>query len=193
MFIQFYLLISIKHKKFSNLGAKAVKLGACQDEYIFAIKLSTDCSWLSFPSSIWQLLVRITDNNNLSSNCGLHSFDVDLFNNNHPLIVKHKLLTTVAENYTSGLVHCELVCQVQNDSINRCLIIPLNPIKLNSLYFVKAEKREKILLINPLEDRHKYVFKYPENVSLADCLTVITNRNKHRTSKSFYKNIIGEC
>ncbi|KAF0753240.1 Uncharacterized protein FWK35_00018072 [Aphis craccivora] len=171
-------------------GAKAVKLGACQDEYIFAIKLSTDCSWLSFPSSIWQLLVRITDDNNLSSNCGLHSFDVDLFNNNHPLIVKHKLLATVAENYTSGLVHCELVCQVQNDSINRCLIIPLNPIKLNSLYFVKAEKREKILLINPLEDRHKYVFKFPENVSLADCLTVITNRNKHRTSKSFYKNII---
>jgi len=129
----------------------------------------------------------------LSSNCGLHSFDVDIFNNNHPLIVKHKLLATVAENYTSGLVHCELVCQVQNDSINRCLIIPLNPIKLNSLYFVKAEKREKILVINPLEDRHKYVFKFPENVSLADCLTVITNRNKHRTSKSFHKNIIGKC
>jgi hypothetical protein len=138
-------------------------------------------------------LVRITDNNNLSSNCGLHSFDVDLFDNNHPLLVKHHLLATVAENCTSGSVHCELVCQVQNDSINRCLIIPLNPIKLNSLYFVKAEKREKILVINPLEDRHKYVFKFPENVSLSDCLTIITNRNKHRTSKSFYKNIIGKC
>ncbi|XP_022165272.1 uncharacterized protein LOC111030188 isoform X2 [Myzus persicae] len=171
-------------------GAKAVKLGACQDEYIFAIKLSTDCSWLSFPSSIWQLLVRITDNNNLSSNCRVHFFDVDIFNNNHPLMVKHRLLATVAENCTSGLVHCELVCQVQNDSTNRCLIIPLNPIKLNSLYFVKAEKREKILVMNPLEDRHKNVFKFPENISLIDCLTVITNKNKHRTSKSFYKNII---
>ncbi|XP_001948571.1 uncharacterized protein LOC100165824 [Acyrthosiphon pisum] len=171
-------------------GAKAVKLGACQNEYIFAIKLSTDCSWLSFPSSIWQLLVRITDSNNLSSNCALHSFDVDLFDNNHPLMVKHRLLATVAENCTSGLVQCELVCQVQNDSINRCLIIPLNPIKLNSLYFVKAEKREKILVMNPLEDRHKNVFKFPENISLLDCLTVITNRNKHRISKSFYKNII---
>lgn len=108
-------------------------------------------------------------------------------------MVKHHLLATVAENCTSGLVHCELVCQVQNDSINRCLIIPLNPIKLNSLYFVKAEKREKILVMNPLEDRHKYVFKFPDNVSITDCLTVITNRNKHRTSKSFYKNIIGKC
>lgn len=169
-----------------------MKLGACQDEYIFAIKLSIGCAWLSFPSSIWQLLVRITDNNNMSSNCGLHSFDVDVFNNNHPLMVKHRLLAIVAENCTSGLVQCELVCQVQNDLINQCLIIPLNPIKLNSLYFVKAEKREKILVMNPLEDRHKNVFKFPENISLVDCLAVITNRNKHRISKSFYKTIIGK-
>ncbi|KAL4131403.1 hypothetical protein QTP88_008719 [Uroleucon formosanum] len=169
--------------------AKAVKLGACQNEYIFAIKLSTDCSWLSFPSSTWQLLVRVTDSYNLSSYCTLHSFNVDLFNNNHPIMVKHRLLATVAENCTSGLVHCELVCQIQNYSI-RCLVIPLNPIKLNSLYFVKAEKREKILVMNPLEDRHRNVFKFPENITLVDFLTVVTNRNKHRISKSFYKNII---
>lgn len=106
-------------------------------------------------------------------------------------MVKHRLLATVAENCTSGLVHCELVCQIQNYSI-RCLVIPLNPIKLNSLYFVKAEKREKILVMNPLEDRHRNVFKFPENITLVDFLTVITNRNKHRISKSFYKNIIGK-
>lgn len=76
--------------------------------------------------------------------------------------------------------------------INNCLVIPLNPVKLNSLYFLKAEKREKIPAINPLEDRHKYVFEFPEHLSLTECITVITNRNKHRTSKSLYTNIIGK-
>ncbi|XP_025414302.1 uncharacterized protein LOC112686300 [Sipha flava] len=170
-------------------GAKAVKLGACQDQYILAIKLSTDCPWLSFSSTIWQLLVRVTDSKNSSSNCGLHPFNIDLFNNNHPLIVKHHLFATLAENCTSGFVYCDLVCQVQNELMNRFLIIPLNPVKLNALYFVKAEKREKIPVINPMEDRHKYVFKYPDNLSLTECLTIITERNKHRISKSLYTNI----
>lgn len=176
-----------------NLGAKAVKLGACHDQYILAIKLSTDCPWLSFSSKIWQLLVHVTDNKNVSSNYGLYSFNVDLFDNSHPLIVKHYLFTTIAENCTSGIVYCDLVCQVQNELMNHSLIIPLNPVKLNALYFVKAEKREKIPVINPMEDRHKYVFKYPDNLSLAECLTIITERNKHRISKSLYTNITGKC
>lgn len=176
---------------FINIGAKAVKLGALHGEYIFAIKLSTDCTWLSFPSTFWKVLVRITDNKNSSSNCFLHSFNVDMFNNNHPLLVKHHLLASVAENCTSGLVYCELVCQIQSDLINHCLVIPLHPIKLNSLYFVKVEKREMIPLMNTLEDQYKYVCKFPENVSLAECFTIILNKNKHRTSKLIYTNITG--
>jgi len=106
--------------------------------------------------------------------------------------VKHHLLDIVAENCTSGLVYCELICQIQNDLINNCFVIPLNPIKLNSLYFISAEKRSKIPVMNPLGDRHRYVFEFPEHLSLSECLTIITNRNKHRTSKSLYTNIIGK-
>lgn len=192
MFIKLLLSISKYHLIFLNIGAKAVKLGALQSEYIFAIKLSTDCLWLSFSSTIWKILVRITDSKNGSSNCYLHSFNVDVFNNNHPLIVKHHLLATVAENCSSGLVYCELVCQIQNDLINHCLVIPLNPIKLNSLYFVKAEKREMVPMMNTLENRHKCIFKFPENLSLTECFTIIINRNKHRTSKSYFTNITGK-
>lgn len=107
--------------------------------------------------------------------------------------MKHHLSATVAENCTSGMVHCDLVCQVQNKLMIHSLIIPLNPIKLNALYFVKAQEREKIPVINPMEDRHKFVFQYPENVSLAECLTIVTERNKHRISKTLYTNIIGKC
>lgn len=179
---QFYS--STKSSHFSNVGAKAVKLGANQDEYIFAIKLSIDCSWLSFPSEIWQLLVCVTNNENSSSNCSSHPLNINGFNHNHSFIVKHRLPATVAENCYSGLVYCQLVCKIPNDLINHCFVIPLNPLKLNSLYFVKAEKREKIPLINPLEDQHRYIFKFPDNMTFAECLTVVTNRNKHRTSKS---------
>lgn len=136
-------------------------------------------------------MVHVTDNKNSSSTCELHLFDVDLFNNNCPLTVKHKLLDTAAENCTSGTVYCELVCLMQNDLVNRCLVIPLNPVKLNALYFVKAEKQAKISVLNPLSDRHKYVFKFPDHFSLPECLTIITNRNKHRMSKTLYTNIIG--
>lgn len=132
------------------------------------------------------------DSKNSSSNCGLYSFDVNLFDNNHPITVKHNLLTKLAENCSSGMVYCELICQIKNELINNHLIIPLYPIKLNSLYFVKAEKREKIPVVNALEERQKYIFKFPENLSFTECLTLITNKNKHRTSKSLYTNIIGK-
>jgi len=102
---------NVSFKFYKYIGAKAVKLGASQNKYIFAIQLSTDCAWLSFPSTIWQLLVRVTNDKNSSSHYGLHSVDINLFNNNHPLIVKHHLLDIVAENCTSGLVYCELICQ----------------------------------------------------------------------------------
>jgi len=174
------------------IGTKAVKLGAHQNEYIFAIKLSINCAWLTFPSTIWKLLVRITNNENSSSNCGLYPVNVNLFNNSHPLIVKHNLLDTVAQTCTSGLVYCELICQIQNDLVNNCLVIPLKPIKLNSLYFINVEKREKIPVMNHLEDRHKYIFEFPEHLSLLECLTIITNKNKHRISKSLYTNTIGK-
>lgn len=136
-------------------------------------------------------MVRITDNTNSSSSCELHLFDVDIFNNNCPLIVKHNLLDTIAENCTFGTVYCELVCLMQNDIVNRCLVIPLNPVKLNALYFVKAEKQANIPALNPLEERHKYVFKFPDHYTLSECLTIITNRNKHRMSKTLYTNIMG--
>jgi len=168
-----------------------MKLGASQDEYTFAIKLSINCSWLSFSSSIWKILIRVTDNKNTSSNCSLHSFNVDIFNNNNSLMIKHHLLTTTAKNCATGFVYCELVCRIKNDFINSCLVIPLSTIKLNALYFVKAEKQENFLAINPLEDQHKYVFKFPEHLSLLECLIVLTNKNKHRMSKSLYKNITG--
>lgn len=126
----------------------------------------------------------ITNSENSSSNCALHPLNVNVFNHNHSIIIKHHLPATVAENCSSGLVHCQLVSKIQNDLINYCLVIPLYPIKLNSMYFVKAEKREKIPLINPLENQHRYIFKFPNNMTFAECLTVVTNRNKHRTSKS---------
>lgn len=176
---------------YKNIGAKAVKLGACSDNYIFAIRLTTDCSWVAFPSKLWRLLIRVTDNKNSSSNCEVHLFDVDLFNNNCPLTVKHCLLDTIAENCTSGTVYCELVCLMQNDLVNQCLVIPLNPVKLNALYFVKAEKQANIQALNPLEDQHKYIFKFPDCFSLLECLTIITNKNKHRMSKTLYANITG--
>lgn len=100
-------------------------------------------------------------------------------------------MDTTAENCTSGTVYCEMVCLMHNDLVNRCLVIPLNPVKLNALYFVKAEKQANIEVLNPLLDRHKYVFKFPDYFSLSECLTIITNRNKHRISKTLYKNIIG--
>lgn len=192
MLIELLLSILKYHLNFINIGAKAIKFGALQDEYIFAIKLSTNCSWLSFSSSIWKILVRVTDSKNLLSNCCLHSFNVDVFNNNHPLIVKHHLLATVSKNCSSGLVYCELVCQIQNDLINHCLVIPLNPIKLNSLYFVKTEKREMIQVMTTLENLHKYIFKFPENLSPLECFAIIIRRNKHRMSKSFFTNITGK-
>lgn len=107
-------------------------------------------------------------------------------------MVKHHLPAIVAENCTSGLVYCQLVSKIQNSLIDHCLVIPLNPIKLNSLYFVKAEKREKIPLVNPLEDQHKYIFKIPNNLTFTECLTVITNKNKHRTSKSLYTHLLSK-
>lgn len=106
--------------------------------------------------------------------------------------MKHHLSTSIVKNYASGLVYCELVCQVHNDLINHCLVIPLNPVKLNSLYFVKVEKREKIPMMNPFEYQHKYIFKYPEHLSLSECITIITNKNKHRTSKSLNTIITGK-
>lgn len=106
--------------------------------------------------------------------------------------MKHHISESIAKNCTFGTVYCELVCQLQNEFINRSLIIPLCPVKLNSLYFVKVVKREKVPVINPLEDQHKYVFKFPENMSLVECLMIIINKNKHRTSKSLYTNIIGK-
>lgn len=136
-------------------------------------------------------MVRVTDNTNSSSNCGLYSFNVNLFDNNHPITVKHHLSSKLAEYCASGMIYFELVCQIQNEFINNYLIIPLHPIKLNSLYFVKVEKQEKVQVVNALENRQKYVFKFPENLSLTECLTMITNKNKHRTSKSLYMNIIG--
>lgn len=169
-----------------------MKLGARQDEYIVAIKLSTNCSWLSFPSKIWQLLVRVIDSENTTSDCELHSFDVDAFDSCHPLVIKHRVSAAIIKNCSSGSVCCELMCQIKNDFTNRCLVVPLCPIKLNALYFVKAEKREKIAVINPLENRHKYVFKFPEHLTLAECLTVLMNKNKHRTSKSLLTNIMGK-
>lgn len=111
---------------------------------------------------------------------------MNVFNNNHSLIVKHHLPATVAENCSSGLIYCQLVSKIQNDFINHCLIIPLYPIKLNSLYFVKPEKQEKIPLSNPLEDQHKYIFQFPNNLTFIECLNVVTNKNKHRTSKSLF-------
>lgn len=107
-------------------------------------------------------------------------------------MVKHHISASIAKNCTFGTVYCELVCQLQNEFVNRSLIIPLWPVKLNALYFVKAVKGEKLPMINPLEDQHKYVFKYPENMSLVECLSVIINRNKHRISKSLYTSIIGK-
>lgn len=166
-----------------------MKLGALQDEYIVAIKLSTDCSWLSFPSIVWQLLVRVIDCENTMSNCCLHSFDTNLFDRHHPLVIKHRVLASVIKNCYSGSVCCELVCQIKNDFINRCLVVPLSPIKLNALYFVKAEKLEKIAVMNPMEYRHKYVFKFPEYLTLLECLTILINKNKHRMSKSLLTNI----
>lgn len=127
----------------------------------------------------------------MSSNCGVYPFDVNLFNSNHPLTVKHHLLATIAKNCSSGSVCCELVCQIQSDLTNHCLVIPLNPVELNALYFIKAEKREKIPVMNPMVDQHRYIFKYPEYLSLEECINIITNRNKHRISRSLYKNIVG--
>lgn len=106
--------------------------------------------------------------------------------------MKHCLSSKLAEYYASGIIYLELVCQIQNEFINNFLVIPLYPIKLNSLYFVKVEKQEKVQVVNALENRQKYVFKYPENLSLTECITMITNKNKHRISKSLYKNIIGK-
>lgn len=138
-------------------------------------------------------MVHVKDSKNESSNCSLHAFNTDLFNNNHSLIIKHHILDAFAEKCAFGSVYCEFVCQIKNEMINRCLVIPLSSIKLNSLYFVKAKKRESISEANPFEYQHKYVFKYPENLSLVDCLTVLTNKNKHNTSKLLHTNITGKC
>ncbi|XP_050425102.1 uncharacterized protein LOC126836102 [Adelges cooleyi] len=185
----------IEHSSFDLLiysGHNAVKLGGHEDEYIFAIRIFTTCQWLSFPSKIWKIIIRVIDSEKSSSNCEVYPIKANSFNFKEPLVLRHHLPSTIAENITSGFVNCEFVCSVPNTLgfENHCMIIPLRPVKLNALYFVKVENSNKIPSINPLVHHYRCIFKYPEQKSLADCLKIIMNKNKHRTSKSLYKNII---
>ncbi|XP_050525143.1 uncharacterized protein LOC126896420 isoform X2 [Daktulosphaira vitifoliae] len=175
-------------------GHKAVKLGGCENDYVFMIKISTISKWLFISSAVWKMFVRVTDNKNYSSYNRIYKIETNFFNCNQALVFKHFLPREVAENCVNGTVICEFVCELPKilGFDCHCLFIKLNPIQLNALYFVKVERPCRIPFINPILDHFKYTFKYPQQISLPDCLKIIMNKNRHRMTKSFYNNITGK-
>lgn len=179
---------------FCFLGYKAVKLGASETDYVFMIKISTISKWLFISSAVWKVFIRVTDNKNYFSYNRIYEIEAESFNCNQALIFKQFLPSEIAENCISGSVNCEFVCQLPKilGFDYHCLFIKLKPIQLNTLYFVRAERQCKLPFFNPSLDSFRYTFKYPQQISLQDCLKKIMNKNRHRISKSLYNNITGK-